>query len=229
MVQDGGVATERRSTRPAETPVDTPSVAESGRPPSRAEAGGRAAGLTLVRGGYEGRTAGAAMVSAVSGAALAVADAVTERAPRLPPPAPHPAESVAASASPAPTDLDINQLAERWDEIVAAVRRERPIIGTLLERAIPTAVTANGVVTIQVEDTGAFESLASTSRELTGALTHHVPSLQRVQLLPPESVREGGPRRMTAESIRSETLQALRKKDPVLAAAIDELDLDLLG
>jgi hypothetical protein len=34
---------------------------------------------------------------------------------------------------------------------------------------------------------------------------------------------------MTVESVRSETLAALRKRDPVLNAAIDALDLDLLN
>ena len=75
---------------------------------------------------------------------------------------------------------------------------------------------------------GAFENLAVKARELTTALAQHIGGLSRVQLLPPESAKDNGPRRMTAESIRSETLQALRKRDPVLSAAIDELDLDLV-
>jgi hypothetical protein len=33
---------------------------------------------------------------------------------------------------------------------------------------------------------------------------------------------------MTAESVKSDTLQSLRKRSPLLAAAIDELDLDLV-
>ena len=33
---------------------------------------------------------------------------------------------------------------------------------------------------------------------------------------------------MTPSSIRSDTMAALRKRDPVLNAAIDELDLELL-
>ncbi|ODT01728.1 MAG: hypothetical protein ABS52_16345 [Gemmatimonadetes bacterium SCN 70-22] len=127
-----------------------------------------------------------------------------------------------------PAALEINALVEQWDDIVAAVRRERPIVGTLLERTIPTAVASSGVVSLQVEEMGAFENLAVKARELTTALAQHIGGLSRVQLLPPESAKDNGPRRMTAESIRSETLQALRKRDPVLSAAIDELDLDLV-
>lgn len=136
----------------------------------------------------------------------------------------------ASPQSPAasPVGLDINALVARWDDILAAVRRERPIVGTLLERAMPTAVAASGLVSLHVEEMGAFESLAARTKELTTALAQHITGLARVQLLPPESAKEAGPRRMTAESIKSETLQALRKRDAVLAAAIDELDLDLV-
>ncbi len=131
--------------------------------------------------------------------------------------------------SPPVASLDINHLVERWDDILAAIRRERPIVGTLLERAIPTAVTASGVVSLQMEESGAFENLAARAKELTSALAQHVPGLSRVQLLPPAHAKDSSPRRMTAESIKSETLVALRKKDAVLAAAIDELDLDLIN
>lgn len=125
--------------------------------------------------------------------------------------------------------LGINALTASWDDILAAVRRERPLVGNLLGHAVPTAVSASGLLSLQIEDLGAFENLASKSKDLTAALAVHVVGLTRVQLLPPESVKEAEPRRMTAESIKSETLLALRKRDPVLAAAIDELDLDLIG
>ena len=125
--------------------------------------------------------------------------------------------------------LGINALTASWDDILAAVRRERPLVGSLLGHAVPTAVSASGLLSLQIEDLGAFENLASKSKDLTAALAVHVVGLTRVQLLPPEFVKEAEPRRMTAESIKSETLLALRKRDPVLAAAIDELDLDLIG
>jgi hypothetical protein len=34
---------------------------------------------------------------------------------------------------------------------------------------------------------------------------------------------------MTVDSVRSETLASLRKRDPILNAAIDALDLDLIN
>jgi hypothetical protein len=33
---------------------------------------------------------------------------------------------------------------------------------------------------------------------------------------------------MTAESIKAETLSAIRRRDPVISAAVDALDLELL-
>ena len=144
---------------------------------------------------------------------------------------PHSAPATATSTrSPHHVALDLNALVGEWDEIVAAVRRERPIVGTLLEHAIPSGVSASGVVTLQIEDAGSFEGLAAKARDLSTALAVYVSGLSRVQLLPPDSPqRSGGPQRMTAESVKSDTLLAIRKRDPVLAAAIDELDLDLIG
>ncbi len=125
--------------------------------------------------------------------------------------------------------LDLNALVAEWDDIVVAIRRERPIVGALLEHAIPSGVSASGVITLQIDDAGTFEGLAAKSRDLSVGLTAHVPGLTRVQLLPPDTPeRSASPQRMTAESVKSDTLLAIRKRDPVLAAAIDELDLDLI-
>jgi len=173
-----------------------------------------------------GRRAGPTGMSAPESVGTPLASsppgAVAERRP-----ASAPDISRAVASGPAP--LDINVLTERWDEIVAAVRRERPLIGTLLEHTVPTAVTASGVVSLQVEEAGAFENLATKAKELTLSLSQHIASVSRVQLLPPDRGMGAGPVRMTAESIKSETLVALRKRDPVLSAAIDELDLDLVS
>jgi hypothetical protein len=44
-----------------------------------------------------------------------------------------------------------------------------------------------------------------------------------------DSISAGPAPRMTVETVRLETLAALRKRDPVLNAAIDALDLDLVN
>jgi hypothetical protein len=50
--------------------------------------------------------------------------------------------------------------------------------------------------------------------------------VQRVLVRAPDSPT-APPTRLTDEMVRAERIAALRKKDPVLDAAIDALDLDL--
>jgi len=214
-----------------ETPVETPRVQERVPPPPGDGPPSRGGSVRAERPGPTRIEAGPGLEVDGGGTATMAPPAVREEnAPgvrveeathRAGPP--NLATPKAAIAS-----LEINHLVGQWDDIVAAIRRERPIVGTLLEHALPTAVSGTGSISLQMEDRGAFENLAAKSRELTGALSQHIPGLQRVQLIPPDSPDDNGPRRMTAESIKSETLQALRKKDPILSAAIDELDLDLI-
>jgi hypothetical protein len=54
------------------------------------------------------------------------------------------------------------------------------------------------------------------------------PAVDRVQLLRDENAPVEPKRRITEEMIKAERLSALRKRDPVLGAAIDALDLDPL-
>src|SRR5690606_6507867 len=79
--------------------------------------------------------------------------------PRVTSPAPVRArvrdEPVVADAPSAPAAplhaLDINRLAEWWDDIVDAVSTDgRQLHSSTLAQATPTAVTASGVVTITV-------------------------------------------------------------------------------
>jgi DNA polymerase-3 subunit gamma/tau len=214
-----------------ETPVDTPRVQEGRIPPPRGE-GPPPRGGPPSRGdsgGYGARMEGGPGLEREVGA-TATMSPPTAVAERLSPvePVRRPVPATSGAGAPLAT-LDINHLVERWDDIVVAIRRDRPIVGTLVEKAIPTAVTSSGVVSLQIEDMGAFESLAAKAKELSTAMSQHIAGLTRVQLLPPDSAKDNSPRRMTAESIKSETLVALRKRDPVLAAAIDELDLDLIN
>jgi hypothetical protein len=58
------------------------------------------------------------------------------------------------------------------------------------------------------------------------ALRRWFPGVQRLIVRSPEG-STAPPPRLTDEMVRSERIAALRKKDPVLDAAIDALDLDL--
>ncbi|MGQ0767012.1 MAG: DNA polymerase III subunit gamma/tau [Gemmatimonadota bacterium] len=129
--------------------------------------------------------------------------------------------------TPAPVGLDLNAIAGRWDDLVEAVRASRPIVGAMLAHAVPSAVTAGGVLTLALDDSRAYEGLQNAGRDLLAAFTPHIAGLTRVALLQPDNQQSAAPR-ITAESRKAETLSSLRKKDAVIATAIDVLDLELM-
>ncbi len=123
--------------------------------------------------------------------------------------------------------LDLNTIVASWDDIQDAMRKERPLLATFLSRSLPVAVTSGGLLTLQIEDRAAYEGLSGKDGELAAALSKHVVGLARIALTPPSG---GGsnPERMTVESIKAETLQSLKRQAPLIAEAIDTLDLELL-
>ncbi len=123
---------------------------------------------------------------------------------------------------------DLNAIAAAWDDLVASVRRARPLIATLLEHALPTAASATGTLTILVDSETVHEGLKATMGDTISLLRSRIAGLQRIVVrCGDESGEARAASRMTAASVRSDTLTSMRKRDPVLAAAIDALDLEL--
>jgi hypothetical protein len=113
--------------------------------------------------------------------------------------------------------------------MVAGVRRQRPFIATLLEQALPISTTGNGVLVLQVEAPAVQEGLNAKSGEAVAAMGLWLGGLQKIQVRLAGDVTNAAPApRMTVQMVRSDTLAALRKRDPLLNAAIDSLDLDLI-
>ncbi len=55
------------------------------------------------------------------------------------------------------------------------------------------------------------------------------PAVDRVTIVRPNGpTASGSPKRVTEQEIREQRITSLRKRDPVLGAAIDALDLELL-
>jgi hypothetical protein len=125
---------------------------------------------------------------------------------------------------------DVTQLLGRWEELAAALRAAgRSVAATALEHSEPVAVNARGEVTIGLDEPNPIyeQALESVKAELLPLLQQWFAGVLRV------SVRAAGgsappPTRLTDEMVRSERLTALRRRDPVLGAAIDALDLDLV-
>jgi DNA polymerase-3 subunit gamma/tau len=179
------------------------------------------------------------------GGARETASPPTKRAPEPPrptmrraepPPMAGPlADAPAPAAKPTPrVALDLNVLCERWGEVVDRVRSTgRPMLVSALEHALPVAVSAQGTITVQLEqpneifekaiETGAAEVLAGVAGTFEGATRLVV---RRVEQAAPAVT--DAPKRLTEDQARRERAQLLRKKDPALDAAIEELDLELL-
>ncbi len=125
---------------------------------------------------------------------------------------------------------DLAQVQRGWDDFRAAVRREKPVLATFVDKATPVAVTPSNALMLEVTDGQARESLNARLPDLAALARTHLGGVTQVLLRDVGAVAAPiePAARMTPSSIRSETLAALRKRDPVLNAAIDELDLELL-
>jgi DNA polymerase-3 subunit gamma/tau len=167
------------------------------------------------------------------------ADRATAAAPRpaVAMPAPAAAPAPAAPASPLPQASpaagsqlpDAHHVTERWDELVAAIRAAgKGVAATALEHASPVAVTAHGDVTIALDEANPIyeQALESVKGELASLLRRWFGGVQRVIVRAAEGSVTPPPR-LTDAMARTERLSALRRRDPVLGAAIDALDLDL--
>jgi len=163
-------------------------------------------------------------------------------APRSPPRRAEPAPVTAPLADaprPAPRAaprpaLDLNVLCERWGDVVDRVRAlGRPMLVSALEHALPVAVSAQGTVTVQLEqpneifektiESGAADVLSAIGGTFDGATKLLVRRVEQ-----PAVATTDAPKRLTEDQARRERAQMLRKKDPALDAAIEELDLELL-
>jgi DNA polymerase-3 subunit gamma/tau len=185
------------------------------RPVPRAEASGdRAANRT----------------SAAASAAVAPA-AVRPRAatPAPAPAAPVPAPVVSAAPLAARAALDLNALTGRWDDVVARLRADGKMnLAAAVSHAIPQSVTAAGIVTIELDEPNDFfaHAIATGKNDVLAAVREWF-AVERIVLRRDEGAAVAPPKRLTDEMLRAERIASLRKRDPVLNAAIDALDLDV--
>ncbi|HEX2717381.1 MAG TPA: DNA polymerase III subunit gamma/tau [Gemmatimonadaceae bacterium] len=146
-----------------------------------------------------------------------------ERTPDAPPPP--------ARASTTLPPLDANRLAERWDDVVARLRSNgRALLAAAVEASTPAAVSAQGAITIALDepDEIRIQALESGKNEVLDAIRTWFSGVDRLIVRVPTVAPSTPPRRITDESVRADRVASLTKKDPVLGAAIDALDLELL-
>jgi hypothetical protein len=118
---------------------------------------------------------------------------------------------------------------ERWVELVSALRAAgKSVAATALEHAAPISVSGRGDVLIALREANPIyeQALESVKGDLASLLRQWFGGVQRVGVRAHEGA--AAPQaRLTDEMVRTERLTALRRRDPVLGAAIDVLDLDL--
>jgi len=137
---------------------------------------------------------------------------------------PRPRSATVESALPT-----INVVAERWDDVVASVRANRMLLAPFLEQTVPSAISSSGVLTLRADDVASAEALDAGAADTLAAVRAMFPAVQRIVIVRPDAApASGSPRRVTEEEIRAQRMASLRKRDPVLSAAIDALDLELL-
>jgi DNA polymerase-3 subunit gamma/tau len=130
--------------------------------------------------------------------------------------------------------LELNTLCERWAEVIDKVRSVgRPMLVSALEHALPVAVSGQGAITVQLEQPNEIfeKAIESSAADILTAVAAAFEGASRliVRRAEPTSVTvTDAPKRLTEDQVRREREQMLRKKDPALDAAIEELDLELL-
>jgi hypothetical protein len=140
---------------------------------------------------------------------------------------PAPARVTAAAGT---ESIDVNRLTGRWDALVERMRElEQPMLATALSHASPVAVTSAGVVTIALDEPNDFyaHSITNGRGDILAALRQWFANVERVDLKRDDSAPAAPPKRMTDEMVRAERIAALKKRDPLLSAAIEALDLEV--
>ena len=126
--------------------------------------------------------------------------------------------------------LDLNRVVGKWDALVERMRAGgKPMLATALEHSSVVAVSGSGVVTIELDEPNDIYAHAITSAraDVAAALREWFAGADRVELRRDDAKVAAPPKRLTDEMIRAERIAALKKRDPILSAAIEALDLDV--
>jgi DNA polymerase-3 subunit gamma/tau len=127
--------------------------------------------------------------------------------------------------------LDTNALAGRWDALIERLRQGgKTLLATAIEHAVPTVVTSRGDITIALDEPNDFyaKAIHSGAAEVVAILRDWFSPVERVQLEGSAKQPSTPPKRLTDEDVRAQKLEALKKRNPILSAAIDALDLEVI-
>jgi len=152
-----------------------------------------------------------------------------------PPSAPdtQPVRSVPAPAAPSEagsaTVPDLHRIVDAWDSVMAALREKgRGMIAAMLARVQPVAVSAGGLLTLECDDPGDYPVVADGLPQVADALRDLLPAITRLQVRPPADGVPATRERLTTEGVKQERVASLARQDPILGAAVEGLDLELM-
>lgn len=139
--------------------------------------------------------------------------------------------SLAVEAPAAKSAPDLSALTGRWDELVTRVRTSgKALLAGALEASSPHAITAKGDLTISLDEPNDFHARAieQAAPDVLAILGEWFAGVERIVVHRDEAPGpQTQPKRVTDEMVRAERLNALRRRDPKLDAAIDVLDLEI--
>ncbi len=122
--------------------------------------------------------------------------------------------------------LDINRLSEHWDDVIEAVRATgRGVIASALAEGTPVAVTAQGVITVGVSSDAIASALEANQAPILAAVRSIFDGASKIAIKMAGETRGS---RLTADDVIANRVMMLRKRDPVLDAAVELLDLRLI-
>ncbi len=145
------------------------------------------------------------------------------------------ASAVPASSSSGGSSPTLDAVKARWSAVADTVRAAgRGMLAESVRRVRPTALDASGLLTL-THDPGddTFSTAVDNGRDaVLAALAELVGPVRALKLESEGPGFEAAPasrgKRITAQDVKSETIDRLAQRDPLLAAAVEALDLELL-
>jgi hypothetical protein len=128
--------------------------------------------------------------------------------------------------------IDAEALRARWPDIIAMVRRDRhaPMLVAALEQTVPDLGADTSVVVLRLAERNEIftRALQAGREDIVRALRGAWPRVEQIAVVEPGGSGGGVPQRLSVAALRADQLAALRKRDAVLGAAIDALNLEVI-
>lgn len=188
---------------------------------------------------------GASAYSIAPAARSAMVAAPTATSPATPPASPSVTPSVAptggasvsssaARSTPMRSTPALAELRAQWSAVADAIRAGgRGMLAESLRRVRPTAIDASGLLTLTHDpgDDTFSTAVENGSDDVVAAITNCIGPVRAIRLESEgvhDPVTRPAGKRLTAQDVKAETLDRLAQRDPVLAAAVKALDLELM-